>query len=524
MTRRAGVSVPLFSCRSTKSWGLGELADLVPLSRWLVAAGFTEVMLLPLGTMPAGETSPYSATSTLAIDPIHIALEQVADFGRAGGLRAMSDEGRRAAETAQHAPAVRYDAVRRAKHEALGLAFSSFVSEEWEQLTPRAADLAAFVARERWWLDDYALFQALSRSADGASWRDWPAPLRDRDPRAIDDARRQLSRGVLQEQYLQWTADGQWRAARRAAADHGVGVIGDMPFVPGYDSPEVWARPDEFHLDLSAGVPPDAFSPTGQDWALPTYRWNVIGDAGYAWLRRRAERMAQLFDGTRVDHVVGLYRTYARARDGSAFFIPAEERAQRIQGEQVVGLLKATGLDLIAEDLGSIPDFVRASLTAMGVPGCRVMRWERRWHDPGQPYIDPPSYPPLSAAMTGTHDTEPMPVWWDSLAAGDRASFLALPAATAAGMADASQPWSDRLRDLVLEMAYASGSDRLFLPMPDLFGWPDRINTPGTVRSDNWTWCLPWAVDRLDTTSAAQERAAFLLGLARSTGRFPTRD
>ena len=85
MSRRAGVNVPLFSCRSTTSWGIGELPDIVPFSRWLQHGGFAELMVLPLGTMPDGETSPYSATSTLAIDPIYISLDDVIDFTRAGG-------------------------------------------------------------------------------------------------------------------------------------------------------------------------------------------------------------------------------------------------------------------------------------------------------------------------------------------------------------------------------------------------------------------------------------------------------
>jgi 4-alpha-glucanotransferase len=519
MSRTAGINVPLFSCRSTRSWGIGELVDLGPLARWLGRARVAELMLLPLGAMPDGEASPYSARSTLGIDPIYVAMSEVPDFARAGGPAALSAEARAALDRARRSPVVRHDDVRRAKHEAFALAFRQFVADEWEQLTPRAAALAGYIARERWWLDDYALYAALVTFTGAQSWREWPPDIRRRDPRALDDARRELAREVLRHQYQQWIAEGQWHEARAAARAQGVRLVGDLPFVPRDDSPEVWARDHEYLEDVSAGVPPDAFSATGQDWGLPTYNWPEIAATGYAWFAKRAERMAALYDSVRVDHVVGLYRTYGRPRAGPAFFTPADEPSQRAQGEAVLAILRGAGLDLIAEDLGSIPDFVRASLSACGIPGCRVLRWERQWHSPGQPFLDPSSYPRVSAAMTGTHDTEPLAAWWNGLADEDRAAFVSLPLFTERRLDDARQPWSDRLRDVILEQAYRAGSDRLFLPIQDAFGWPDRINTPATVAPQNWTWCLPWPVDEMDSIEMAVERSHVLAALAAATGR-----
>jgi 4-alpha-glucanotransferase len=492
---------------------------VVPFSRWLERGGFSELMVLPLGTIPDGETSPYAATSTLAIDPNYIALDDVVDFTRAGGIDALSEVGRRAQALARASGTIQHAEVRRAKHEALGIAFNRFLADEWEQLTPRAALLAAYIARERWWLDDYALFQALSQSMPGRSWRQWPSSLVSRDARAVDEARRQLAADVLEQQYWQWIAQTQWQDARNHARALGVRILGDLPFVARDDSPEIWSRADEFQPHVSAGVPPDAFNAEGQDWGLPTYDWAVIARSDYAWLRKRAERAFALFDGVRVDHVVGLFRTYGRRADRSAFFTPSNEAVQRAQGETILALLASTGLDLIAEDLGSIPDFVRESLVRLGVPGCRVIRWERHWHSPGQPFRDPAEYPPQSAAMTGTHDTEPLALWWDELPADERELFARLPVIARSGAAGRNVSWSDRLRDAILELAYGAGSSRLFVPIQDLFGWRDRVNTPGTVTPENWTWCLPWPVDRIEQVDIAHERAEFLRQLARVTSR-----
>ena len=209
MTRHAGLLAPLFSVPSSVSWGIGELADIEPLSVWLARGGFDRLMLLPIGTMEADQTSPYSAASAMAIDPIYIALPAVEDFVHAGGVEALSDAGRWYLSDARSTDRVRYESVRRAKREALDLAFAEFLRREWAQLTTRAAGLAAYIARERWWLEDYALFQALSESLRTATWRDWPAGLRDRDPQALDEARRQHARRVLFHQYGQWIAEGQ---------------------------------------------------------------------------------------------------------------------------------------------------------------------------------------------------------------------------------------------------------------------------------------------------------------------------
>ncbi len=183
--------------------------------------------------------------------------------------------------------------------------------------------------------------------------------------------------------YLQWIADEQWRAARDAAGD--VVIFGDLPFMVALDSADVWARQGEFRLDVSLGVPPDAFSDTGQDWNLPVYRWDVMERGGFEWLTARARRNADLFDGYRVDHVVGFFRTFFREPGGAFGFTPAEEAAQVALGEHVLRVFLASGATIVAEDLGVVPDFVRAAMTRLGVPGCKVFRWQRHWQQPGHP-------------------------------------------------------------------------------------------------------------------------------------------
>jgi len=292
-----------------------------------------------------------------------------------------------------------------------------------------------------------------------------------------------------------------------------VQLFGDLPFMVDGDSADVWARQHQFRLDVSVGAPPDAFSATGQDWGMPLYEWDVMQREDYRWLRERARRSADLFDGYRVDHLVGFYRTYGKRRDGGeGFFTPPDEPSQIAQGERLMDLFRSAGAEIIAEDLGTVPDSVRASLARMAVPGYRVFRWERHWHSHGQPFRDPLQYPPSSVATSGTHDTEPLIIWWERAPEEERRKVadLALIQRLAGGASIADADYQATVRDVALEALYASGSDLLLLPIQDAFGWRDRVNEPATVTDSNWTYRLPWPSDTLDEQAEARTTQARL--------------
>jgi 4-alpha-glucanotransferase len=179
--------------------------------------------------------------------------------------------------------------------------------------------------------------------------------------------------------------------------------------------------------------------------------------------------MADLYGLYRVDHVVGLYRTYFFPNDGTPpAFVPEGEPAQTANGERVLAIL-SRGARVIAEDLGTVPDFVRASLERIGVPGYRVLRWERHWKEPGQPFRDPGGWPALSVATTGTHDTDSMADWYDAMPAEERGALLALPQLAALRARGAGR-FDEGVRDALLELVYRSGSDLLLLPFQDASG------------------------------------------------------
>jgi 4-alpha-glucanotransferase len=523
--RHAGVLVPLFSIPSERSWGIGEIGDLVRFAPWLRAAGHDFLQLLPVTEVAGGETSPYSAMTAMAIDPIYISLADVPEFQAIGGESIASPPARYAIDFVKRGRRIQYDAVRRLKRDALRAAFEQMVETGRLDAT-RAHAFEAFVERERWWLEDYARFRAI-RQALGRPWIKWPAPLRHHEPSALAEADRDHQAAIRFYRYVQWIADEQWHAAREAAD---IGLFGDVQFMVSGDSADVWARQGDFRVDVSVGTPPDAFSETGQDWSLPVYRWEAIEAGGDEWLRQRARRSTELYDAYRIDHVVGFYRTFVRplqegplysrkrARDFTPYFSPADEAAQRAQGERVLAAFRSAEAFVIAEDLGSIPDFVRTSLASLGIPGFRVLRWDREWDAPGRPFGDPRNWPPCSVGVSGTHDTAPLAEWWDAADAAERSALLAIPALSGGGLA-ASGAFGPELRDALLDLVLGSGSNFVITPMQDLFGWRDRINVPATIGPQNWTWRLPWPSDRMLEEPEPRDRAAALAAMAARHGR-----
>lgn len=521
--RRSGVLTPLFSIRSSRSWGIGEFPDLAGFARWAALAGQSLVQLLPINELPPGERSPYSSMTAMALDPIYIAVPNVPDFAALGGESMLEAEDGGALDAVKHAAVLDYRGVRALKERCLRRAWERFQRTEYAHGSARAAHFDRFVADEAWWLDEYAEFRALSAHFADRAWWEWPEAVAGRRPEALTGALAALGDEVRYRKYLQWIAAEQWAEARRLAWP--VQVFGDLPFMVSANSPDVWARQHEFQRDATVGVPPDAFSESGQDWGLPPWRWDVMQAGGFAWMRARARRSAAIYDGFRLDHLVGLYRTYIRPLDSAEepFFAPAEEEAQTALGETLVGIYQESGAVLTAEDLGTVPDFVRASLARLGLPGYKVFRWERQWNEPAQPFIDPMDYPAVAVATPGTHDSEPLADWWRLLSDEERQEVAQIPA-VAEALGDANPhaiapELSPAMLDAILKALLASPAAIVILPMQDLFGWTDRINTPGTVSDANWSWRMPWTVEALAQEREPLERAATLLRWTRDAGR-----
>lgn len=517
MSRVSGVTIPLFSIRTRNDWGIGQITALPTCAAWLHAAGQRLVQVLPTQELAEGETSPYGALSAFAIDPIYIAVDAIPDLDAAAIAACLGDGGLAELERVRRAPSVDYKAVRRLKKRAFEEAFTRFRTRELaKESSARARAFHAFVEREGSWLRDHALYVALRASHDSYGWSTWPAAERDRAPEILAHALSPRDDGglgtrVLEQMYLQWTAHEQWHAARAELKKLGVALMGDMPFIVGGESADVWAHREQFRTDVSLGAPPDDFAKDGQSWGLPAYDWDAMDGDDLAWLRTRARHAAALFDRFRIDHLVGFFRQWVRKDGDKGHFVPAVERDQRARGEKVLrAMLEAAGPGtVIAEDLGVIPPFVRETMAHLGLPGYKVLPWES---DEKHMPRDPRAFPELSVATWSTHDTQPITAWWDELEPWQRERIAALDAI--------SLDLTGDKRDLaLLRLLFSARSELSLVLVNELLGDRSRINTPGTVNDENWTWRLPRPIEDLRDDAKLVDRFAAIRALVAASGR-----
>lgn len=505
--------------RTRADWGIGQITDLPKCAAWIGRIGHRLLQVLPTHELSPGETSPYGALTAFGLDPVYVDPCAIADLDEKAIDGALGDDGRRARDAARASERVDYGTVRSLKARMLRAAFDRFYDREWKAETPRAKALAGFIETERDWLDDLALYCVLRESHGGWGWPTWPEDERTRSAQTVRKVREEHARRLLEVAYVQWILDEQWQRARAHMRSLGIELMGDLPFVVGVESADVWSHASKFQMGLSLGAPPDEFSAGGQDWGLPPYDWSAMDADDLGWIRARARRAARLYDRLRLDHVVGYFRQWVRPKDPAAAgrFDPQGMDAQSARGTRVLrAMLEEIGSDAggvdppraIAEDLGVVPPFVREVLRGLDMPGYRVIPWERD----GKQYRDPRSFPEDSVASWSTHDTAPLDGWWEDLSADERASL-----GNRAGVRPETGPGDRSL--LLLADLYRSKSKLALVLAQELLGVRDRINTPGTVDSKNWSWRLPRPVEDLDEDERLRRRFDAIRDLVQRSGR-----
>lgn len=452
-------------------FGIGDLGpSAIAMLDYLAAARQALWQVLPLG--PAGYgASPYSLLSAFAGNPLLISPEHlVAD----GLLRA-----RELAEIPSFPTRrVAYQRVGPWKEALLHRSFARLRTQRSREL---CQDFEAFCAEQRDWLEDYALFLALKAAHHGAPWAEWPAPLRQREPDALADARRALAQEVSFHSYTQFLFFRQWDALRQAAHARGLRIIGDLAIFVAHDSSDVWAHPELFALapdgrpTVVAGVPPDYFSRTGQRWGNPLYRWDVLASKGYAWWIERVRQTRMLVDIIRLDHFRG-FEAYWEIPESE----PTAERGRWVPGPGPAlfrAIEAALGeVPFIAEDLGLITPEVRSLQRELGFPGMRVLQFAFG-SDAANEYL-PHNFVRECLVYTGTHDNNTTRGWFAAAGAEERAHALAYLGST-----------PKQVVASMIRAALASIADLAIIPLQDVLGLDQsaRMNTPAKS-GGNWAW------------------------------------
>jgi len=510
--RVSGVLLPLFSLRAKHDFGIGDFGAIEGWLDWLAAAGQRLWMMLPLLPTAPGDPSPYATRSAFGLNPLFIHLDALPEYSGSGGLANLSAEERWLLEEARASHRIKYPSVFRLKWTLLWAAFQHLRTNPGE----RAAEFDAFRRSSAVWLESYALYAAMAEDQQQRPWWEWPRGVRERQPEAVAAAGDRLAERVTFHAWLQFVAHQQWARVREAARARKIWLAGDEPFIVGQDSADTWANPRFLRRDARLGVPPDDFSATGQDWGLPYFDFEAMERDGWSWLTLRSLHGAGIYDLRRVDHAVGYFRQYIRdPRSPQGRFLLAAEPQQRSLGENLFRLLSRDA-GIVAEDLGVIPPFVRKTLTALAVPGYRVLRWEKD----DRVFRNPHDFPAVSLVTTGTHDTETLREWWESTTEAERAAAAkAWP--ELAGLQPLPSTFTPELHRRLLAVAEQATSDLCVLPWQDVTGETERINLPGSVQDANWAYRLEVPVQELLQRAETREAADRLRELSRAARRIP---
>ena len=276
--------------------------------------------------------------------------------------------------------------------------------------------------------------------------------------------------------------DREWAALRSYAVERGVRLIGDVPIYVAPGSADHRAHPEIFQEGFVAGVPPDAFSETGQLWGNPLYDWPALRRRGYRWWIERLRRTFELFDVVRIDHFRGFTAYWAVPEDAEDARSGSWKRGPgRAPFDAVAGAF-GEDLPVIAEDLGVITPPVRRLRESLGFPGMVVLQFGFDPGDPNGPHRLE-NHTPDKVAYTGTHDNDTLRGWYESLPGAQRDAVDA--EITRAGL-QAIEPWW-----ALTELLFSSGAPLAMVQLQDVLGLGSeaRMNMPGQTGS-SWKWRL----------------------------------
>lgn len=570
MQRKTGVLMPLFSLRRAGDAGIGDLIALEEWINWAADHGVGFLQLLPVNALGEDDApSPYSAISSVALEPLYLSLERVP--GMESPLPPYKDD-LPPAMLPGGRDYVDYARVRAYKRYYLARAWRRF--RDGDEFAGLRGEFEAWAGKQGQWLEDYSYFRVLSIAFGTTAWWLWPVQDTDMARRVVWDSAEARDQQRYQ-QWLQWLCAREWAGVRALADARGVLLMGDMPIGISVASSDVFFERYLFDMNWSGGAPAegnfaeDPFTAKwGQNWGIPLYRWDVMESDGFAWWNRRVRKLSEIFAMYRIDHILGFYRIYAfpwmpdrnpeflnlspdeaAARCGGRRpgfrprpdWTPEDRRANLIQGDRLLSLLlkAAPGQRVIGEDLGCVPDYVRPDLSRLRIAGFKIPHWEI---DSKRKVIKGDTYNPCSFATYATHDFPPICNDWDAWYQRVREGRTAIKDLSIdfdhlcdilhmakdcgqllwwlgdyAGLSreQSLAPWSQEIKDALFRALLSSRSCYAALMWTELFDMPVRLNTPGTEGGTNWRPRMPFAA----AEAAAMPQSEWIARLSSETGR-----
>lgn len=489
--RASGILLPVFSLLSEGR--IGNFSDDAKrFIDFLAESGQKYWQILPLGPEGKGN-SPYQPVSCFAGSLCYLDPKQLYAQGWITEQEYVQYEGRQ-----KQTYTADYAGVRAELTPLLHKAYFRFKNQPAE----KHAEFQSFCREQAFWLDDYALFTVIAEEYPEKTWRQWPDPLRFREPEALQEQTDNNREQIACLKWIQYQFMKQWDAVRDYAHEKGIQIIGDMPIYTSMEGADSWAYPEIFQYDeeLNAasvsGCPPDAFAKNGQLWGNPLYRWHSGRKAVYHWWLMRIRHQFRLYDIVRLDHFRGFQAYYAIPADSDSALDGHWEKGP---GMSFFKYLQQNHCpqNFIAEDLGFLTEDVHKLIENTGFPGMKVLQFAFDFDYKNQ-YL-PEYYTPNCVVYTGTHDNDTTRGWYEKLDVWQRgftANYIndwfrkTFPGEINQKNANAAI-LNHNISAHLIRTAMASRADTCIIPLQDWLNLDSdaRINTPSTV-GGNWAWRL----------------------------------
>ncbi|MBV6512093.1 MAG: 4-alpha-glucanotransferase [Ignavibacteriaceae bacterium] len=461
-------------------YGIGDLGpEMYKFIDFLKDAGQSLWQVFPLGPTGYGD-SPYQCFSAFAGNPLLISPDLLI---KDGYLTEDDVE-----DIPPHNPvAIDFGQIIELKKVWLSVAYQRFT----ENPDPHdAAEMKKFEKKHKEWLDDFALFMACKEYHGGALWTTWDTDIALRKPSAVTAWKKKLAERIRYQIFVQYIFHKQWHNLREYAHSQGIKIIGDLPIFIAYDSSDLWANKELFSVDETgklltvAGVPPDYFSPTGQLWGNPLYKWKVMEKDGFKWWKDRIRNLLEMVDILRIDHFRG-FDAYWEI-PGNA---PTAETGKWVKApgkKFFASVLKELGdVPIMAEDLGVITPTVEDLRDTFGFPGMKILQFA--FGKGMEAKFLPHNFDKNCVVYTGSHDNDTTRGYFEAARHQHNENDIYK------SVQNYLDYYGDDICVKLIRLAYASVADTVVIPMQDILnlGTGARMNFPGRP-AGNWGWRFQW--------------------------------
>jgi len=432
-----GPAVQLYGLRSSRNWGIGDFSDLRDLVSFTADAGGAIVGVNPLHALfpdDPGHISPYSPSSRTFVNTLYLDVEAVPEYGECSGAQGLvaSVDFQARLRSQRGGDLIDHAAVAAAKLEVLRLVYRHFRERHLDADSARAMAFRRFREAGGEPLEQLARFEAIQAYLSAQDrkiwgWPAWPEKYGDPDSPAVAEFAVTHADEVTFQAWLQWLADDQLAAVGHESLQRGLGIglYLDLAVGASPGGAETW-RWQRVFADVHVGAPPDDFSLRGQDWGVPAFVPHLLRESAYAPLVELLRANMRHAGALRIDHVMGLTRLFWVPAGGA----PADGTYVAYPMEELLGIVALESQRnrclVVGEDLGTVPDGLRARLAERGLLSYRPLLFERNGAGGFKP---PESYPRQSLVCASTHDLPTLAGMWSGADLAARSALGLLPSA-----------------------------------------------------------------------------------------------